>query len=374
MPIKRIAIGLPPQLQRVEVILSPHLLFSDAVLSDIKPMASRFALFCDENVAGLLGKKWCAHLQKLGLEISLFTFPSGEQEKSRERKAEHEDELFSQKFGRDSCIIALGGGVTTDLIGFLASTFCRGVPLINAPTTLLGMVDAAIGGKTGINTHLGKNLIGSFYPADRILIDPTVLSTLPTSEWTSGSAEVIKYSLIRSPQLFQSLKKWNPKDPVYVEKVIYECVQIKAQVVEMDYEETTGLRRILNFGHTIAHALEWLENYHISHGEAVAIGMLVESHISMKMGLLSLLTMMRLKSSSAPFQFKLQLSNAVTIDAMRSALILDKKSACGAPRFVLLDKIGSCCPFAGEYCSEVPQKILEEALAWMTALFSRGEK
>ena len=371
--MKRIAIGLQPQLQRVEVVLSPHLLFSDAVTSDIKPLASRFALFCDENVAGALGKKWLAHLQKLRLEISLFTFPPGEQEKSRERKAELEDALFSQKFGRDCCMIALGGGVTTDLIGHLASTFCRGVPLINVPTTLLGMVDAAIGGKTGINTRFGKNLIGTFYPAQRILIDPTVLTSLPVSEWTSGLAEVIKYALIRSPQLFQSLKKWTTNDPAYLEKILYECVQIKSQVVEMDYEETTGLRRILNFGHTIAHALELLENYQISHGEAVAIGMLVESHISIKMGLLSPSDHEAIEELVRSFTFKLQLSSAVTIEAMRSALILDKKSARGAPRFVLLEKIGSCAPFAGEYCSEIPQKIFEEALAWMTALFS-GEQ
>lgn len=368
--MKKIAIGLQPQLKRVETLIAPSGLFSDAFISEIKPLGSRLAIFCDDNVASLFGKKWCEHLQNAGLKTSLFSFPLGEKEKSRERKAELEDRLLSQKFGRDTCLIALGGGVTTDLIGFLASTFCRGVSLINIPTTLLGMVDAAIGGKTGINTPSGKNLIGTFYPADKILIDPTLLHSLPISEWANGLAEVIKYGLIHSPQLIEALKKWNPKDSHYLEKIIHESVLIKAQVVEADYEEMTGLRRILNFGHTIAHALEQSENYQMAHGEAVAIGMLVEGHISTKMGLLSVKEFEAIDTLIRSFPFSLRLSSAVTLEAMRSALILDKKSIRGAPRFVLLEKIGSCSLFAGEYCTEVPREALEEAIAWMTALFT----
>src|SRR5580704_8591277 len=149
--MKRIEIRTKPQMTQTEVILSAGALFSKSFAAELKPLAPRFALFCDETVTAVLGQKFSAHLQKLGLDVSLFTFPSGEQEKSRDRKAELENLLFSQKFGRDSCFIALGGGVTTDLIGFLASTFCRGVPFVSIPTTLLGMVDASIGGKTGIN-------------------------------------------------------------------------------------------------------------------------------------------------------------------------------------------------------------------------------
>lgn len=368
--MKKIAMGLQPSLKRVEATLAANLLFSESIALELKPLATRFALFCDETTASLIGEKWATHLQKMGLDIALFTYPPGEKEKSRARKAELEDQLLSQKFGRDTCLIALGGGVTTDLVGFLASTFCRGVPLVNVPTTLLGMVDAAIGGKTGVNTRFGKNLIGTFYPADRIFIDPTVLQSLSESEWTNGTAEVIKYALIRSPQLFQSLKKWDPKNSHYLETIIRECVLIKAQVVETDYEETTGLRRILNFGHTIAHALELLENYQISHGEAVAIGMLVESRISQKMGLLSLKDSEEIEALVRSFPFPLKLSSAITLEKMRGALVLDKKTAQGIPRFVLLEKIGSCSPFTGEYCAEIPPQVLEEALAWMITLFS----
>ena len=372
--MRRLEIHSQPQNQRTDVILASHILFSEEIASELKMLSTRFALFCDETVADLFGKRWCAHLQKLGLDCSLFTFGAGEPEKKRESKAELEDRLLSQKFSRDSCFIALGGGVTTDLIGFLASTYCRGVPLVFAPTTLLGMVDASIGGKTGVNTRFGKNLIGTFYPASKIFIDPALLSSLPPSEWTSGAAEVIKYALISSLPLFTTLKNWNPEDPAFLEKVIYTCVQIKAGIVEKDFEEKLGPRRILNFGHTIAHALELLENYHISHGEAVAIGMLVESDISMKMGFLPKTLFQEIETLIHSFPFALHLSPAVTVDAVRSAISLDKKSVHGAARFVLLEKIGACHPFDGRYCSEVPKSILDESLLWMHSQFTGGKR
>jgi 3-dehydroquinate synthase len=370
--MKKIALSLQPELKRVEMIIAPHFLFSEAALKEFKPMATRFALFCDEAVAVLYGNKWTSQLQKMGLDISLFTFPAGEQEKSRERKAELEDLLFSQKFGRDTGMIALGGGVTTDLIGFLASTYCRGVPLIFAPTTLLAMVDAALGGKTGINTRFGKNLLGTYYPADKILIDTSLLASLPESEWTSGLAEVIKYALVHSQPLFEALKNWNPKDPDYLENIIYECISIKAQVVEMDYEEKTGLRRVLNFGHTIAHALELLESFRLAHGEAVAIGMLVESYISMKMGYLSDSSLAEIEKMIRFFPFSLKITSAITLEKMQATLALDKKATKGSVRFVLLEKIGTCNPFDGEYCFAVPKDVLDDALNWMIAQFGAG--
>jgi 3-dehydroquinate synthase len=353
------------QPRKSEVIISPHLLFSESIEEELKGL-SRFALFCDETLLPLYGAKWVDKLQKAGLDVALFTFPPGEQEKCRERKGELEDLILSQKFGRDTCMIAFGGGVTTDLIGFLASTYCRGVPLIFVPTTLLSMVDAAIGGKTGVNTRFGKNLIGTFYPADKILIDPTLLASLPKSEWTNGIAEVIKYALISSTDLFELLKIWHPEDQTYLEKIIYECISIKAKVVEKDYEEKTGPRRILNFGHTVAHALELLENYHLAHGEAVAIGMLIESYISMKMGYLSTSCMIEIEKLIRSFSFQLKISPAITLEKIHSTLTLDKKAVKNAARFVLLEKIGRCFPFGGEYCCEVPKDLFDDAFTWMT--------
>jgi 3-dehydroquinate synthase len=371
--MKRIAVVLKPEVKQAEIVIAPHFLSSEDVVKEFKHAASKFALFCDETIAKLYGNRWALQLQKMGLNTAIFTFASGEQEKSREKKAELEDLLFSQKFGRDTCMIALGGGVTTDLIGFLASTYCRGVPLIFVPTTLLAMVDAAIGGKTGINTRFGKNLLGTYYPANKILIDTSILSSLPKTQWTNGLAEVIKYALIHSSDLFEVLRKWCPEDSAYLEKIIYECILIKTGVVEMDYEEKTGLRRILNFGHTIAHALELLENFHLSHGEAVAIGMLVESRISVMMGHLSNSSLMEIEKLIHSFPFALKITSKITLENMHSTLALDKKASKGTARFVLLKKIGACHPFDGEYCLEVPQNILDEALTWMIAEYqSRG--
>ncbi len=364
--MKKITLRLVPSAKVSDILISPKLLFSDTAIQELKPLGSRFVLFCDEAVAKLHGSKWVEHLQKQGLDVTLFTFPPGEEEKCRERKAELEDRLFSHKFGRDICLIALGGGVTTDLIGYLASTYCRGVPVVFIPTTLLAMVDAAIGGKTGVNTRFGKNLIGTYYPAEKILIDPSLLSSLSSSEWTNGSAEVIKYGLIRSRALFESLKHWKPEDPAYLEKIIVESVSIKTNVVETDYEEKTGLRRILNFGHTIAHALELLEDYRLSHGEAVAIGMLVESAISVKMGHLSEDSFHQIEKCIRSFPFPLKISSSITKANLHSALSLDKKSAKGLPRFVLLDKDRRLPPLSmAQYCCEVPTKIIDDAIEQM---------
>lgn len=328
------------------ILIRSRILFSEAAVNELRSLASRFALFCDETVASVLGNRWAEYLRQSGLNLSLFTFSAGEQEKSRARKEMLEDSLLAQKFNRDTCIVALGGGVTTDLIGFLASTYCRGVPLILVPTTLLAAVDAAIGGKTGVNTPFGKNLIGSFYPAEKILIDPSILS-----RDLNGMAEVIKYGLIHSPELLEL------RD---LEEIVSRCVEIKAEIVAQDPEEKKGYRRILNFGHTIAHAVELLENYEIAHGEAVAIGMLVESCISRKMGLLSAENFSFIAAKIRSFPFSLRINP--TPEQIRSVLALDKKSANGKPRFVLLKKIGGCAPFDGDYCTEVPDAILDEAL------------
>lgn len=367
--MKRIAIGLQPQLKIVEAILSSGLLFSEDTIEELQHLGSRFALFCDENVHKVMGKKWADHLRSAGLHVSVFTIPPGEKEKNRESKKALEDLLFEHKFGSDTCIIALGGGVTCDLIAYLASTFCRGVPLVLVPTTLLAMVDAAIGGKTGVNTPYGKNLVGTFYPADRIFIDPSLLSTLDPSESTNGLAEIIKYALTLSPELFQHLWTWNPHDQAYLERIIHDCILLKAQIVEQDFEEKTGLRRVLNFGHTIGHALELIENYTLAHGEAVAMGMLTESYISYKMGYLSEAEFKEIETMIRSFPFALLISEKVDMQKMQNALLSDKKNARGKPRFVLLDKIGACNAFGGSYCTDIPGDILEDALKWMFEQF-----
>lgn len=352
-----------------EISIGTSFLFSDAVIAPLSALGERFALFADAHVASLWAERWCAFLKTKGLNVSLFSIAPGEKQKCREAKEKLEDLLFAQQFGKDSCFIAMGGGVLTDLVGFLSSTFCRGVPLVNVPTTLLGMVDAAIGGKTGVDTPFGKNLVGTFYLAEHLFVDLELLTTLPEQEKTSGFAEIIKYALISSSELFEHLS-----DPAASEAVVKKCIQIKKEVVEEDWEERLGKRRILNFGHTIGHAIELLEEYELSHGEAVAIGMLVESYLSFRADHLSQADLEQILALVRSFPFKLQISSRVSKEGMLRTLSLDKKAAKNKPRFVMLERIGACVPFEGTYCGAVSDALLAEAIEWMLAQFSGGGK
>jgi len=292
--------------------------------------------------------------EKLAKKIGalLLTVPGGEASKTRDMKEMLEDNLLNKQFGKDTTIIALGGGVVTDLVGFLASTYMRGVPLILIPTTLLAMVDGAIGGKTAVNTPLGKNLIGTFYPPKAILIDLDLLQTLPQKEWTHGIAEILKYGFIADPTLLQ-LDNWEP--------AIRTSIQIKLGIVEKDPFEQ-GLRRILNFGHTIGHGIEQVSDYTIPHGEAVAFGCLVEAHLSQRLGYLPPLDFCKIERTIRRFPFSLRLPSTYTRAAFLNALRLDKKSPF---RFVLLDRIGHPLPFDGAYVRPVSLEELEPTLDWM---------
>ncbi len=350
-------------------LLSFAFIFNSDCIYELKNLAPRFALFCDDVVEKQIGERFLSFLKEHGLDVMLFTFPAGEASKSRAVKAELEDRLLERRFGRDACFIALGGGVTTDLVGFLAATYLRGVALVCIPTTLLGMVDASIGGKTAVNTPFGKNLIGAFYLPQKIFIDLSLLRTLPEQEWRNGFAEVIKYAITRSATLFKALEKSEHRDPLFLDLAIAESIRIKAEVVETDFEEKAGLRRILNFGHTIAHAIEQLENYKLPHGEAVAIGLLVESYLSLKLKTLPGGDFTAISNLVRSFGFKLELSAHVTRAKMLEAMSRDKKAEGAIPRFVQLRRIGEVLAFDGAYCSAVDAATLDETLAWMLAEF-----
>src|SRR5579885_837947 len=212
-----------------------------------------------------------------------FTFPRGEEYKTRAIKEHLEDELLKAGFGRDAVIVGFGGGIVTDVAGFVAATFCRGVPYFAIPTTLLGMVDAAIGGKTAVNTPFAKNAIGAFHPPAGIFIDTSFLQTLSEKQLQEGLAEIIKHALIASEELFAFLggnyPLWKARDVSFIETLIYRSCAIKADVVKRDPREK-GMRRILNFGHTVGHALEVATSHRITHGEAVAVGMMAECRLS----------------------------------------------------------------------------------------------
>lgn len=355
---------------KTDVHLDHKWLYSPKCTEILKSFACPIVVITDSHVKQLIADPWVVFLRQNGQEVTLLSFPAGEESKNRTTKEKLEDELLKLQCGRDTVVIAIGGGVVTDLAGFLASTYTRGIPLVLIPTTLLGMVDAAIGGKTGVNTPFGKNLIGSFYPPSHIFIDTSTLSTLSEKEWKNGAAEIIKYGLIRSLSFFQRLvdnrQAWQVRDLSFLQQVIQESILIKQEVVESDFQEA-GYRRILNFGHTIAHAIETVENYQISHGEAVAIGMLVEGYLSYQLGFLKKQELEQIDKILHLFHFSLQLSSQVTVEKMISAMAIDKKAKAKKPRFVILKEIGTAVPFRGTYCTEIEDKLLKEVLTWMLA-------
>lgn len=309
----------------------------------------RYALITDHNVEKLYGQAFYNHLSSLGFDIQLFSFQAGESSKTRATKENLEDALLSEGFNRDTTIIALGGGVVTDLVGFLAATFCRGVELILIPTTLMGMVDAAIGGKNGVNTEHGKNMIGSLYDPKKLYICPDFLKTLPEDEWFNGAVEMLKAGLIADADYFHRFSE------IPIAEAIERAIEIKRRIISKDLTEQ-GLRRVLNVGHTIGHALETLSDYQISHGKAVAAGIVLEAEISNEMGILKKEALDQIKEKFPPVT--LTYSYEEIYDVMRR----DKKAADGCPRFALLEDIGVPFSAEGVYCTEVPRQILKKVL------------
>lgn len=240
---------------------------------------SRICVVTDSNVAGLYLDNLTQELYRLNIPVFRHIIPPGEKHKNLETVSRIYDTLSSCQFGRDDMIIALGGGVTGDIAGFTAATYLRGIRhLVQIPTTLLAQVDSSVGGKTGVDLPQGKNLVGAFRQPDLVLIDPEVLDTLPEETFKAGMAEVVKYGCIRDPEILDIISDGAYKKRL--DELIGRCVVIKTEVVEED-ETEEGLRRTLNFGHTIGHGIERLENYRsLSHGEAISIGMTA----AMKMG------------------------------------------------------------------------------------------
>ncbi len=325
----------------------------------------RIAIITDEHVASFLGSPLQLAFIHRGVSADLFLIPPGEGSKTREQKAKLEDQMFEKGYGRDTTIIGLGGGVVTDLTGFLAATFCRGIPWIAIPTTLMGMVDAAIGGKTGVNTPHAKNTIGAFHPPELILIDTLFLQHLDERAYKSGAAEIIKYALIASRDLFDLLMyehtKWKQKDPSLLADLILKSIQIKVQITTSDPFDQ-GQRRILNYGHTIGHALERVANFHLPHGEAVAMGLAVESTLSHALELLTQDDVESILSLLKLYDLPTKIPPAMITEPFWKALTLDKKNTRGLPSFVTLDAIGHASSYGGTYCRPVDPTLLQSHL------------
>lgn len=239
----------------------------------------KLMIVTDTNVAPLYLDTVKGAFEGTDFAVSSFVFDAGEQNKNLSTVASIYDALSKEGFTRQDCIIALGGGVCGDISGFVAATYMRGIDFVQIPTTLLSQVDSSVGGKTGVDTSHGKNLVGAFYQPKLVLIDPNTLDTLTEHYFADGMGEVIKYGCIKSSQLFDMLSRVNIKENI--EDIILECLKIKRDVVNED-ERESGLRMILNFGHTLGHSIEKLSNFTLSHGECVAKGMVLITKASEK--------------------------------------------------------------------------------------------
>ena len=284
------------------------------------------------------------HLRSLGYEAATADHPDAEAGKAIEVVAGLWDTCGRLQLGRKDAIVVMGGGATTDMAGFVAATWLRGITLINVPTTLLGMVDAAVGGKTGINTSVGKNLVGSFYPAVAVVADMSLLATLPREDLAAGAAEVIKCGFIADPEILRIVGETDPArllDPTSEElaEITTRAVAVKARVVSADLTEG-GLREILNYGHTLAHAIERANDYTWRHGDAVAVGCCFAARLAAARGLLTDEEVARHDELFARVGLPTRYSGT-SLDELTHIMLSDKKVRRGVLRFVLLDGIAN---------------------------------
>ena len=327
----------------------------------LKPGA-RCAIITDTNVGRRYARSTYDALARAGFEPSLVTVAAGETAKSLRSVQACYDQLAAQRLERKSFIVALGGGVVGDLAGFVAATYLRGIPFVQIPTTLLAQVDSSVGGKTGVNLKAGKNLVGAFYQPRLVLCDLATLKTLPDREFRAGIAEVIKYGIIYDAALFAALERDLPgllaREPKVLERVIARCCEIKADVVGKD-ETESGLRSILNFGHTIGHAIENSSGYgKYLHGEAISIGQVAAAKLSHELSGLPAKEVDRIvrlfERARLPVAIRL---NPAQRRKLFTAMKLDKKVAGGEVKFVLARRIGKVV-----WGQNVPMDLIDRVL------------
>jgi len=374
-------------------------------------------IITDSHILGLYQKKIISSMPvALKERCTFYSFPAGEKSKSRKQKENLENFLFQRGVNRNTLLIAFGGGVTGDLCGFTASTMLRGIPFIQFPTSVIAMVDSSVGGKTGIDTSWGKNLLGTFYQPKAVYIDVDLLSTLPELEYRSGLAEVIKCACIKCSRLFQYLVHNKTgilmRDTGALVRLIHRCLEIKSEVVGKDEKETGGYRKILNFGHTFAHAFELFSNFRINHGNAVGLGMALEARIAADLNLLIQSTykkitalirayglpdapppalwagikkkaLAKLKPHSAPAKKKLKAKKtSKAVRASRIAaehraitemfydtMLLDKKSQAGSVYMSLITDIGKPDRGDGSYSRKILKRDIAAVLPGLTGGF-----
>lgn len=314
-----------------------------AILARACP-APAYAVISDSHVGPRYGEPLVSSLRRAGHGADLYTFPAGEWNKTRETWATLSDRLLEARLGRDGVVIALGGGVTGDLAGFVAATYLRGIRYVQVPTSLLAMIDSSIGGKTGVDVPRGKNLQGAFHQPILVLADLDTLATLPAPQFAAGMAEAVKHGVIADAEYFTGLERDHrslvARDPEPLEHMVRRSVEIKAEVVAAD-EREAGRRAVLNFGHTIGHAIEATSGYGVLHGEAVAIGMALEARVAERAGVAEAGTAKRIERVLSRYALPLELPDPGAVDRLLEAMHHDKKVRGGELRLVLPRRIGA---------------------------------
>lgn len=329
----------------------------------------KFAVITDTNVADLYAKPICEKLVRDGYSVDLFIFSAGEKSKTRETKANIEDAMLEKGYRRDCCIIAIGGGVVTDISGFIAGTYGRGIPFINYATTLLAAADASVGGKTAVDTPLATNLIGLFNQPEKVYIDIASWSTLPEREVRSGMAETIKHACIASEDMFEFLEE-NMEDimkfrPFACEYIAENNCQIKYKVVMKD-ERESGLREVLNLGHTVGRAIETVSNYRLLHGEAVAIGLAAQAMLSESYGYMNAEQVARVIALLEKAGLPTSIPEYIDREVLVKKLYTDKKVRNGKLRFVLQKGIGDVVEFSsGVFAKAIEEEVVREIVMKM---------
>lgn len=328
--------------------------------------AKKIAVITDSNVLPLYAKPIASKLAQAGFKVEMFVFPAGEKSKTRETKARIEDAMLEKGFRRDCGIIAAGGGVVTDLAGFVAGTYARGVPFVNFATTLLAAADASVGGKTAVDTPVATNLIGMFNQPRKVYIDIAAWKTLPLRQVRSGMAETVKHACLANADMFSFIEE-NLEDILSFRRFACEYIaenncRIKYQVVMKD-ERESGLREILNLGHTVGRAIETVSDYRLLHGEALAIGMAAQALLSARLGYMSEEEAERVISLYQRLGLSTNVPDYIDREQLVRKLYTDKKVRDGRLRFVLQKGIGDVMEFApGVYAKPIEEELAREII------------
>ncbi len=364
--MKTLHVKIPPVPSRSYACYIDDGLLQDPItVQRIANYGQAIVMITDHHVKKRYAEDFAKRLRQHGCQVWLLSFPAGEKSKSQKTKQKLEQKMLSHHLDRQTLCLAVGGGVVGDMAGFIAATYQRGIAYIQIPTTLLAMVDSSVGGKTAIDTPQGKNLIGCFWQPQAVFADIACLKTLSIRQYNAGLVEAIKMFLTHDVRSFRYAAKNLPRilqrDPAALKQIIYRAIKIKASVVRTD-EKEQNYRQVLNFGHTIGHALEHLSHYRLLHGHAVGLGILVEAKVAELLGRLPsdhyvMILAMLAKLGITPYALQ-----SFTVQKIIEATKADKKNKAGKVYYVLLEKLGKVYSEKNVYAHPVADKVIKQAL------------